>query len=285
MAASTASLAPTNSSNANFRLWVSAFIAALVAGGLVRVAQTGEIDESTVTVPGANYTKAGFVIFRSNDATGGLHNWFIKISFGRGGSANYPSLWYQFGWGSDGAGNLTGNTNTEVQNACSNDSATLMDCNFCAHPGSIHFALFVLDGSFATILNVERVRDTNGAVTDDIHVFCNMSTAVRINQTVRYSGTHSSNNTSPTVSSNGSGWRHPLVATASYAGNTGVGALAPQLGAFYPECLGLFSGDTTTFTTGQQTYTFTVYGASRTYILNATSTLGNSVYRILTRYD
>ena len=258
----------------------------MVAGGLVRVVQTGEIVESTVNAPGATNTKAGFVIFRSDDATGGLHNWFIKLSFGSGSAVNNPSIWFQFGWGSDGAGNLTGNTNTEIQSTVADHNATGFNCNYAAGTGWLSFGLYLATASNGQIINVERVRDTNGAITDDIHCFnANgaSGSAIKINQTVRYTGTHSTNNTTG-LSAIGNGWRHSLAAHTPYASNTGLGTLAPQLGGYYPELMGVFLGDATNYNTAQALFSFTVYGASHQYIVNLDNNI-LSTYRILTRYE
>lgn len=256
-------------------------INALVAGGLVRVAQTGEIVEASANAPAIN-TKGGFVVFRSNDATGSLHNWYMKLTPGTGTNANYMAFWVQFGWGADGSGNLTGNTNTEVLFTRSDHSASAFNCNFGAGTGWFSFAMFLLSPSNAFLINVERVRDVNGAVTDDIHAYI----PSLLNQVIRYSGTNPSNS-STTGTTNGSGWRHSLAANTPYATNTGVGTLAPQMGGFLPECMGVFSGDSTNYTAGQSTYSFNVYGASHTYILNVDT--NNNIFpvgfRLLSRYE
>lgn len=283
MAAQTVTTAPSNSSTALFRAWVTAFINGLTqSGGLVRVAQTGEINEATVNAPGAINTVAGFAVFRSNDATGGLHNWYMKVSFASGTATNYMAFRVQFGWGADGNGNLTGNTNTEVTFTRNDHSASVFNCNLSVGTGWFSFAMFLLSPSNAFFFNVERVRDVNGAVTDDIHAYIPST----LNQVIRYSGTNGTNNTTAGTTIGG-GWRHSLTANTTYASNTGVGTLAPQLGGFLPEIMGAFIGDSTNYIAGQSQYTFNVYGGSHTYILNVDT--NNNIfpfgYRILSRYE
>lgn len=286
MAASTVSLAPTNSTDALFRTWVAAVIAALTGGGFVQTADTGQINTSTVLKPATTNTKQGYVILRSNDAAGGLHNFYIKLSFGSGSNANTPSMWFQFGWGSDGSGNLTGNTNTEIQVNTSGNDTTALNANFGVGTGWFSFCLFSSTGN-STLVNVERVRNTNGAETDDLHVYGQAGTNVYLNQVVRYSGTHATNKTvaGTGLQTIGSGWRISLAANDAYATNTGLGTIAGQMGGYMPDSMGMFCGSTTNYTAAQSTYSFNVYGASHTYILNGDNNLGNGSYRVLTRYE
>src|SRR4051794_36475295 len=83
-----------NSSDANFRAWVSAMIAAIVAGGWVQTSDTGQINTSTVLAPLVVSTSQGYAIFRSNDTGGSLNEYYIKLEFGSGAtSATRPALW------------------------------------------------------------------------------------------------------------------------------------------------------------------------------------------------
>lgn len=283
MAASTSVLQQNNSSDAIFRAWVQAIINALAAGGLVRVHDTGEINELTVTAPSGTNQDRGWVIFRSNDAAGGLHNWYIKIGFGSGAATQNPSLWVGVGWGTNGSGTLTGtNTLAYTQFAAAGTTAspTTYDCNLAAGTGWLAICMWCIN--YPLLLSVERVRDTNGAETDDIFVYAaRYNTNTVFNTVVRYSGTAGANiSTSP--GSNGSGWLHQINGNGSYASNFGVGSLAPQLGGFLPFCLNLLSGNTTNFNSAQATFTITAYGATHTYINNKDAGIvGGSMYSLM----
>jgi hypothetical protein len=107
--------------DAEFRAYVLMWINAMIAMGLVRVAQTGEINEATVLTPTALNQDRGFVVFKFNDAlaTAGK-NVYIKLNFGscKGtgwtawgvGGANYNvvRVSVQVGTEVNGSGTLSG---------------------------------------------------------------------------------------------------------------------------------------------------------------------------------
>lgn len=91
-----------------FRGFFSLLMAVLEAGGVVKTADTGQIDWSTVNVPSSNNVAAGYEIRRLSDGLQGTSPIYIKFEFGRGNGTPIMGLWVSFGTGSDGAGNLTG---------------------------------------------------------------------------------------------------------------------------------------------------------------------------------
>lgn len=96
-----------HSTDATFRTWGSEFSAALLAVGLTKTSDTGQIDWGTVTRPTTN-TDAGYEIWRFNDALQATQPIFMKISFGTHSTALKGRIRIVVGSGSDGAGNLTG---------------------------------------------------------------------------------------------------------------------------------------------------------------------------------
>lgn len=113
MFATTTTATFTNSSDANFRIWGSAFADKLGEAGLVQTADTGQIDWVTVTAPGVINTFQGYEIWRFNDALQATAPVFIKFEYGSAtGSVNNPAVRFQLGSGSDGAGALTGSLST-----------------------------------------------------------------------------------------------------------------------------------------------------------------------------
>lgn len=108
----TFSVAPTNSTDANFRAWGSAISTGLSTAGWVKTADTGQIDWVNVLAPTAINTVQGYEIWRMNDALQSTYPVFIKLEYGSGTTVTYPFLAVTIGTGSDGAGNLTGQLST-----------------------------------------------------------------------------------------------------------------------------------------------------------------------------
>ena len=110
---------PTSFPNSNTNLAVMqtsfyAMQAALQGCGLVQTADTGQIDIATLA-SGASGTK-GYEIYRFNDSAQATDPIFIKI-FYVNGNVSGPRATFNavIGQGSDGAGNLTGQTYTLPQ--------------------------------------------------------------------------------------------------------------------------------------------------------------------------
>lgn len=96
-----------HANDANFRAWGLDYSDALTAVGLLKTADTGQIDWATVARPGTN-TAAGYEIRTFADALQSTAPVYIKFEYGTGASATRPQIWISIGSGSDGAGNLTG---------------------------------------------------------------------------------------------------------------------------------------------------------------------------------
>lgn len=95
------------SSDADFRAWGSGIAAQLAAIGLVKTADTGQIDWSTVLRPTAN-NYAGYEIWRFNDSFQATAPVFIKIEYGAGSPVDRPNLRVQVSSATNGAGTPTG---------------------------------------------------------------------------------------------------------------------------------------------------------------------------------
>lgn len=107
MTTSTYSTVINHTTDAGFRAWGSELSANLQTVGLVKTADTGQINWATVTRPGTS-TAAGYEVYRFNDALQGTAPVFIKLEYGTAGTATIPQLWLTVGTGSDGAGSITG---------------------------------------------------------------------------------------------------------------------------------------------------------------------------------
>jgi hypothetical protein len=178
MAASTLTTTTfSNDTDPHFRTWVAAFIAAIIAGGWTQTADTGQINTATVTAPVAINTSQGYAIFSSNDAGGGLVNFYLKIEFGSGAAASRPAVWVTYGFqGTDGAGNLLSTINpisTRTQVATGvNPTAGSVTINMASGSGYICFAGSVAGGGAEGLcFSVERTKDVNLAFMNQINCF------------------------------------------------------------------------------------------------------------------
>jgi hypothetical protein len=96
-----------HSSDAAFRAWGSELSGRLATAGLVQTADTGQINWTTVTRPGA-LTYAGYEIWRFDDALQSAAPVFLKIEYGTSNNATGPAMRITVGTGTNGAGTLTG---------------------------------------------------------------------------------------------------------------------------------------------------------------------------------
>lgn len=202
MTTSTSSLTFDFTSNANFRSWGSSISSSLVTCGLVLTSDTGQINWTTVTIPGtsASTTSFGYEIYRFSDTLQSTKPVFIKLEYGASsystsGGSNYwawPVLWVTVGTGTNGAGTLTGTVSTrtafggtQVTSSGTNGSqttfATSTSCYFSGDTSSINMALgavasiptyTVTSGTaqpmpFPMFLVVERTRSSAGVANGD----------------------------------------------------------------------------------------------------------------------
>jgi hypothetical protein len=97
----------SNTNDATFRAWGADLSAAFAEVGLVKTADTGQINWTTVSRPAIN-TVAGYEIWRYADSSV-----FLKVEYGNGSNASDSfSLYITVGQNSNGSGTLTGATST-----------------------------------------------------------------------------------------------------------------------------------------------------------------------------
>lgn len=97
-----------NQNDADFRLWGGGISAAIAAVGLVKTADTGQIDWATVVNPSTVNQKRGYEIWRFADALQATHPVFIRLDYGSGPTASAnPQIWYTVGTATNGAGTIT----------------------------------------------------------------------------------------------------------------------------------------------------------------------------------
>ena len=94
---------------AGWQAFLTEFETKMTAVGMVQTGDTGQIAGSSVTYPGTN-TTAGYQIWYLNDSMHATQGIYIKFTFAQGSTTARLNLTFQVGEGSDGSGNLTGQT-------------------------------------------------------------------------------------------------------------------------------------------------------------------------------
>lgn len=123
-----------SASDAEFRVWGTEVNAALAALGWLQTADTGQVNWTTATRPTLSNQKAGYEIWRANDALASQAPFYLKLTYGSCGGASRPRIWVQMGTGSDGAGNLTG---ASYESSCDGNAedSQATDYVFIGHAG------------------------------------------------------------------------------------------------------------------------------------------------------
>lgn len=93
--------------DASFRVNGLGVSTALAAIGMVKTADTGQINWATVTRPVAINTQAGYEIWRFNDTLQATAPLFLRIDYGVSGNVAWISHWITVGKGSNGSGTIT----------------------------------------------------------------------------------------------------------------------------------------------------------------------------------
>lgn len=92
--------------NADFSAWVNELIAMMLSCGMVQTADTGQLAPGALTKPAAS-TSAGYRIY---SMFGGMLA--MKLEFGTAANTSQPAIWMTVGTGSNGSGNITGQSST-----------------------------------------------------------------------------------------------------------------------------------------------------------------------------
>ena len=168
------SLLHTLADTAAFRTWGQAIAAQLVSTGLVKTSDTGQIDWTSVSKPGAANTIAGYEIYRFADALQATKPIFVKIEYVTGNTATAPGLYVSAGTGTNGAGTLTGNIFSQCgavsQSVTSgNGESYVSGSQSGTDGGRLAIASNVNSGSnlYGFVFMIERTRDANGVATND----------------------------------------------------------------------------------------------------------------------
>lgn len=154
-----------SSTDALLRDWGSKLSAAIQAVGLVKTADTGQIDWSTVTT-GTGIR--GYEIFRFNDTLQATAPIFLKLEYG--GNNAQVVFKTTVGKGTDGAGNITGVLHAALSTTNASQDTTNDYVSYVSSgDGSmLNFALFpAWNAAYSPMLkfSLERSRDAGGNPT------------------------------------------------------------------------------------------------------------------------
>ncbi len=158
-----------NNTNTSFRNWGSNVSAKILAAGMVKASDTGQIDFTTVQTPAALGTSQGYEIWQFNDTLQATAPVFFKLEYGSGAATADPGTWLTFGSGSNGSGTLTGSLSTRMS---VNGTAAGATTWFFSGSNNRFMMAAMAAGANASsstilILSFERTVDANGNVTSE----------------------------------------------------------------------------------------------------------------------
>jgi len=258
---------PSNSTNALFRAWGSALAAKLLAAGLVQTSDTGQINWTTVSAPGAANTYQGYEIWRFDDTYQSVSPVYIKLEYGSGTAAANPSLRVQIGTSTNGSGALTGATMTQQAITASTSSTALNYQSFiCASSSRIGLVMWAQLNNCALGLFIERTRNGDGTENAKGITQITMSNSGKNQQTMSFeSGGVPTAQTTITCfnpeQAQGSGYTH-----STGVAYVGAYPVIPYIGAaMLPQMIGLMAYFNFCLITGT-TINTVVYRQNRTYV-------------------
>lgn len=265
----------TNSSDANFRAWGSYLSARFSAVGLIQTADTGQINWTTITTPAGVNTYQGYEVWRFADALQASAPVFYRIQYGENDTADTPGIRIQFGAGSDGAGNLTGNLSAVY------DAGGQVQAGVSTVVGSGSTNRFVIAAGWTSFIGLcfsfERSKDSTGADTTEAVLF--------------FSHGPSSSGSGTTTAQNITVWSTTLGilgtlettfgalfaagTSMSFGSQTMVSPIFHNKGVFMNPGMNMVGYYTANITPGG-TASIYMYGAARTYYALASTVLATS---------
>lgn len=169
MANSIFSIAPIQTTDAEFREWGSTLSVQLGAM-LTRVITSNDINWTTVTKPTSASQMMGFEVYRFNDAAQATHPLFFKIEYGAGvSSAVYMGIRLTISKTCDGAGVLSGILfGPTLINSSSSSNNTAQTSYISSSDSHFSWALCVpLPSANGGALVIERAVNSNGSINGD----------------------------------------------------------------------------------------------------------------------
>lgn len=157
------------SNDAEFRTWGKGISDGLAAVGMVKAADTGQIDWATVLKPTVASTFAGYEMWRFSDTLQATKPVFIKVEYGVATAVSTPNTAFTVGTVTNGAGTFTGPAvgTRKVSASAVKTAGVTLPTYISAGPGRL--ALLVncdqASATFAMVCVVERLKTGDGANT------------------------------------------------------------------------------------------------------------------------
>ena len=266
MAASTSNLYYGGTTIAAFNNWAGALMAALSAAGWVQTSDTGQTNFSTTTtLPTGSGT---YQVWKMADSLASSFPVYMRIDASH--SNNQPTLQFQLGTGSNGAGTLSNATITNSgSTGTSDNTTTTYPCYFSGTTSSFR-ACFYPTTNNEMAFAVERSKNSDGSDSSKFVVmFNNFNGNNRLwilpNPTIAQpDGTSMTSMPFPDTN-----------ATSLMVGNEiGVMPIIPVFGIVGSPMMGVAIGKMNDFQ-NQQQFTMTAFGASHNYIAMNPGSSGN----------
>lgn len=169
MTTSSADVMLSNASDTTFRTWTKAVSDAILAVGLVKTADTGQINFTTVAAPGGAAVSRGYEIFRFNDTLQATRPVFIKVEYGSSANSQDCCLYVTVGTNTDGAGTVTGTTSSRFSYRISSTvAAAYASPMYASCDGSGIGMAFTFSSSASAVWDwrmgmfIERSRNADG---------------------------------------------------------------------------------------------------------------------------
>lgn len=262
-------VAPSNASDASFRVWGKALSDALTAVGCLKTADTGQIDWAAVLRPALSNFAGYEIRVLPASALQTACPVYIKIEYGAGTTQTYPALRITIGKGTDGAGNLTGITSSQFVLAAGATSTTATDCYVSCGDDYVSWAMWTgSSGNIMQIFYISRPKDSTGvALGTGVQIVGQCTNLVNQQFLPLYGSAL------PFAAMTSLCCAAPKVGTGTYGATLGVFPIFTYMGyAAYPDGIGIgyFIGD---IATGGTIVTVEVFGANHDFV---TAGLGNT---------
>lgn len=166
---------PSAATTTSFRNWIQDCVTMFGSIGLTKAADTGMLDETTVTWPGVISTMAGYQIWYLDDSLHATYPLYIRFGWGQGASGTRMIFNYQIGYATNGTGSLTGWTSAvssfQIGSAGASSTANATGIN-CGSGGEGY--VWFINGRFGwnsgsqttPFFCLQREHDSNGAVVN-----------------------------------------------------------------------------------------------------------------------
>jgi hypothetical protein len=260
--------APSNSSDAYFRLWGKGISDALQALGVTKTADTGQIDWATVATPALTNTYQGYEIRQFTDGIQATNPILVKIEYGSSGAgAGYPCLRITVAHTSDGAGTLTGDVSAIFYCAAGSGNTTAYQSFISSDGGRLNLGLWITLTGYQCIFWIERFKDSDGTPNADGVNICSMNHTNSRTSLQSYAQTLPASGAAFPATPTRWGCAIPATTPTTYNENLGLFPIYPHQGyAGNPDLGGLVfnSGE---LSTAGSFMTVNIYGANHVYVL------------------